>query len=191
MKSEPKWACEFCHKKFQTRSLLKAHNYGVHRKKTASVTCHLCGKSFYTPFYLNKHKIIAHTDKSERLVMREQCSVCGEWLLTKSGIFYHKQLHTSGVQICEHCKMECPNRPSLLSHIRQHHRAHKFKCSYCAKTFSIRSDLRNHEETHTRHKTYQCQFCPKVFNISYSLRTHVTRHHKEEIQMSKETKKLT
>lgn len=90
--SEPKFECQICHKKFQLQALLKNHMYAVHREKKASVTCEICGKSFYAKFFLNKHMVTAHTDRSERLAMRKQCEHCGEWLLSKSGIYYHKQV---------------------------------------------------------------------------------------------------
>ena len=110
--------------------------------------------------------VTAHTDKSVRLAMRKQCEHCGEWLLSKSGIYYHKQvnednkftffcikinvcilfefsqLHTSGIQKCEQCGMELPNRPALMGHIREYHRDHKHKCSYCEKTFVTAYKLR-------------------------------------------------
>lgn len=90
--SEPKFECQICKKKYQLQSLLKSHMWTVHREKKRSITCEQCGKSFYIKFHLDKHMLSSHTDKSERLVTRKQCEHCGEWLLTKSGIFYHKQV---------------------------------------------------------------------------------------------------
>lgn len=92
VKTDPTHKCDICNKKFQLQSLLKCHKYAAHRNKIARVTCELCGKFFYAQFFLNKHMITAHTDKSERLAMRKQCEFCGEWLLSKSGIYYHKQV---------------------------------------------------------------------------------------------------
>lgn len=89
--SEPKFECKICQKKFPLQSLLYSHMYGVHREKKASVCCEICGKSFYTNFHLNKH-MLTHSDKSERLAERKQCEHCGEWLMTYSGIYYHKQV---------------------------------------------------------------------------------------------------
>lgn len=139
--AEPKFECEICQKKFQLESLLKNHTYAVHREKKASVTCEICGKSFVAQFFLNKH-MLTHTDKSERLAMRKQCEHCGEWLMTKSGIYYHKQLHTTGIQKCDQCEVELPNKLALKRHILEYHRAHKYNCSHCTKTFSTGSDLR-------------------------------------------------
>lgn len=109
--------------------------------------------------------------------------------------------------------MELPNKLALLGHIRQYHRAHKFKCSYCEKTFSTASVLRvreframfripqdlidlnsiafqTHEEGHTRHNVYQCKFCPRTFTVPSSRRTHTRRNHYEELKMSKNEKNL-
>lgn len=122
---------------------MKNHKYAVHREKKRSVTCEICGKSFYTMFHLQKH-LLSHTDKSERLTERTQCEYCGEWLMSKSGIYYHEQIHTSGVQKCPQCQMELPNKASLLGHIRSHHRERKFKCGYCEKTFSNASTMKVH-----------------------------------------------
>lgn len=157
--------------------------------------------------------MLSHVDKSERLTQGKKCEYCGEWLMTKSGIYYHEQIHTSGIQKCQHCDMELPNKVALLGHIRQYHREHKFKCSFCDKTFSTASTmkasseftfhllipckkicnlnfylLQTHEESHTRHKNYQCKFCPRVFCVQSSRRTHTRRNHHEELQQSKTMK---
>lgn len=216
VKSEPKFECEICHKKyddsidffqkicscilfdavlrenfffrfnsrFQLEILLKNHTYAVHREKKHSVTCEICGKSFYVKFHLDKH-MLSHTDKSERLTQRKQCEYCGEWLMTKSGIYYHEQIHTSGIQKCPDCDMELPNKVALLGHIRQYHREHKFKCSYCDKTFATASTMKTHEESHTRHNVYQCRYCPRTFSVPSSRRTHTRRNHQEKIKRVK------
>lgn len=132
--------CSFPYR-FQLPCLLKNHMYSVHREKKHSVTCEICGKSFYVKFHLDKH-MLSHTDKSERLAQRKQCEHCGEWLMTKSGIYYHEQIHTTGVQKCQQCQAELPNKLALLAHIRQYHRERKFKCSYCDKTFATASVMR-------------------------------------------------
>ncbi|XP_031629987.1 transcription factor grauzone-like [Contarinia nasturtii] len=178
--SKPKYECDICQKKFRLDSLLRNHKYAVHREKNRFSTCEVCGKSFYTKFHLDKH-MLCHMDKSERLSERIQCQYCGEWLMTRSGVFYHHQKHTSGIQKCGQCEMELPNRVSLLGHIRQYHREHKFKCSYCDKKFPTRGTMKAHEECHTRHKTYECEFCPKTFNNKHSIKTHTRRNHGEEV----------
>ncbi|XP_055317607.1 transcription factor grauzone-like [Sitodiplosis mosellana] len=187
--TEKKFECKICHKKFQIPILLKNHIYAVHREKKCVGTCEICGKSFYTNYHLEKHKL-QHIDKSERLFERRQCEICGEWIATKSGVFYHKQIHTSGPQKCEHCQLELPNRPSYLTHIRHYHREHKYKCSFCGKTFPITSTLKKHEESHTRHRVYSCKFCDKTFSVSTSLSTHMGRDHPQERERLREMRKL-
>lgn len=121
--------------------MLKNHFYSVHREKKAIVTCEICGKSFSVKANFDKH-MLSHSDKSERLAQRKQCEHCGEWLMTKSGIYYHEQIHTSGVQKCDKCSMELPNKIALLSHIRKYHRERNHKCSYCDKSFPVSSELK-------------------------------------------------
>lgn len=86
--------------------------------------------------------MLSHVDKSERLAQRKRCEHCGEWLMTKSGIYYHDKIHTSGIQKCDQCQQELPHKLALMAHIRKHHREPKHKCSHCAKTFEIGSKLR-------------------------------------------------
>lgn len=148
------WVCEF-HQlnqsfisinyvssfRFQLPNLLKNHCYSVHREKKAIVTCEICGKSFSVKANFDKH-MLSHTDKSERLAQLKQCEHCGEWLMTKSGIYYHEQIHTSGVQKCTQCEMELPHKIALLAHIRKYHRERNHKCSYCDKSFPVSSELK-------------------------------------------------
>ncbi|XP_031627535.1 zinc finger protein 883-like isoform X2 [Contarinia nasturtii] len=180
--SEPEYECDVCPKKYHLASMLKYHKYSVHRERKPNFCCEICGKDFYVKFHLDKHMLHKHTDKSERLIERKQCEYCGDWLLSKSNVFYHHQKHTTGIQKCNHCQMEFPNRIVLLGHIRQHHREHKFKCSYCGKSFANASKMKTHEESHTRHKIYQCKFCPKTFQIQSSRQTHTRRNHPEAIK---------
>ncbi|XP_055317606.1 transcription factor grauzone-like [Sitodiplosis mosellana] len=186
---EAKLECEICSKRFQIESLLKMHMYAAHREKKIVGTCEICGKSFYRNFSLEKHKL-QHIDKSERLIERTQCAHCGEWIATKSGEFYHKQIHTSGPQTCEHCKLVLPNKVALLGHIRKYHREHKHKCKFCDKTFQNGWKLKIHEESHTRENLYPCQFCSKVFTVYGSRRTHQSRDHPQELKQLSEARKL-
>lgn len=121
--------------------MLKNHYYSVHREKNENATCEICGKFFNVKATFNKHMLL-HLDKTERLAHRKQCDHCGEWLLTKSGIYYHKKIHTSGIQKCEQCLIEFPHRLALMAHIRNYHRKLMYKCNHCEKTFDIGSKLR-------------------------------------------------
>lgn len=126
---------------FRLVALLRNHYYSVHREKKAHVTCEICGKHFNVKANFHKH-MLQHVEKSERLAQRKQCDQCGEWLMTKSGMYYHETIHRSGVQKCDQCQMELPHRLALLAHIRKHHRQPQFKCTLCEKTFDIRSSLK-------------------------------------------------
>lgn len=86
--------------------------------------------------------LISHTDKSVRLAQSQKCKVCGEWLMSKSGIYYHEQIHKSDPQKCPHCDIELANKMALQYHIRQYHREQKYKCSYCDKRYDIASKLK-------------------------------------------------
>lgn len=127
--------------RFKLARLLKSHNYANHREKKCTATCENCGKSFTSQVYLNKH-MLSHSDKWERLAQKKQCKHCGEWLMSRSGILYHQQIHTSGVQKCRHCEMELPNLPALRTHIQRFHRECNLKCSYCDKSYNLPSKLR-------------------------------------------------
>lgn len=70
---------------------LRSHMNSVHREKKPIVTCEICGKSFSLRAHLKMH-MQTHVDKSERLFQQRQCEHCGEWLMSKSGVYYHEQV---------------------------------------------------------------------------------------------------
>lgn len=127
--------------RFKVESLLQSHVYTVHREKKFKHICEICGKKFHAKYFLDQHKL-SHIDHSDRLTEKKQCEHCGVWLLTKGGIFYHQQIHTTGEQQCTVCNLKFPHKPALLEHNRQHHRKLKYKCSHCDKAFDIKSKLR-------------------------------------------------
>lgn len=126
--------------RFQLAITLRNHKYNVHREKKPKVTCEICGKQFINNAALSKH-MHCHEDASEKLARSTQCEHCGEWLVSKSGIYYHEQIHTSGPQTCEQCGAELPHKIALLAHIRKVHREARFKCSYCELAFTERTKL--------------------------------------------------
>lgn len=134
--------------------------------------------------------MLLHVDKSERLAHRKRCEHCGELLMTKSGIYYHAQIHTSGIQKCDQCQQELPHKLALRAHIRKHHREPKHRCSHCDKTFEIGSKLREHEDSHTRHNIYPCDYCSKKFCVMSSRQTHMRRNHPAEMKERKNLRKM-
>lgn len=136
---------------------LTRHKYNVHREKKPKVTCEVCGKSFQSNAILNKHKV-SHENDDEKLARSQQCEYCGEWLQSKSGIYYHEQIHTSGPQTCDQCGLVLANKIALQGHIRKAHRVAKFKCSYCDMAF-------------TECSTLTVVFKPSLFTFKYFLLT--------------------
>lgn len=126
--------------RFQLETTLKHHKNNVHEEKKLKVTCEICGKQFIHNAALSKH-MHRHEDPSEKLARSTQCKYCGEWLATTGGLYYHKQIHTSGPQTCQKCGVELPNKIALSAHIRKAHREPRFKCSYCDSLFSERTKL--------------------------------------------------
>lgn len=112
--------------------------------------------------------MLSHTDKSERLAQRKQCEHCGEWLMTKSGIYYHEQIHTSGTQKCDQCNMELPHKIALLAHIRKYHRERNFKCSYCDKSFPVSSELKVNIVVHIKFIAYLSM--TSQFDLNFTLK---------------------
>lgn len=153
---EFEYECELCHKRyvrlltkwwnclifellfrFPIKERLKTHMSSVHH--SVARICEVCGKSCRTKKMLQTH-LLTHVDKNLKTGM--PCKYCGEILQSPSGIYYHKQLHTSGPQKCNECTMELPNRNALQDHVRSHHRARKHKCNYCDKTYMTPYKLR-------------------------------------------------
>lgn len=91
-----------------------------------------------------RHKRNKHMDQTVKLPpkVKVQCQYCGEWLLSKAGIRYHKDLHTTGTVKCELCNTEWPCKNSYQSHYRAQHRERKHKCLLCHRKYETASKLK-------------------------------------------------
>lgn len=76
---------------FGLDSLRQRHMYARHNKKI--LTCEYCGKTYSDKSHFNTH-VQTHLDISERVFQPRPCEHCGDWLMTKSGLYYHEQVGT-------------------------------------------------------------------------------------------------
>lgn len=68
------------------------HYWRIHPKTQRIFTCEVCGKTYNEKVKLKNH-MMSHKDKSERLEVRRQCEICGEWLMTRTSYYNHKEVN--------------------------------------------------------------------------------------------------
>ncbi|EDW74375.1 uncharacterized protein Dwil_GK21880 [Drosophila willistoni] len=182
-KSEYKFQCLECNKKFPVHRRLREHMGIVHNPEN-SVICDKCGKTLGSPKYLKRHNEYMHSDEPGEKPKPVQCEICGTWLRNKRGLKRHvDSVHEppSEKHICQICNHRSTNSRSLKRHIYYNHIAEKkFKCGLCEKSFMRPGELREHTSTHTGEVLYTCPNCPMTFFCAANRLKHRQRLHRAE-----------
>ncbi|XP_078512592.1 uncharacterized protein LOC144772249 isoform X2 [Lissotriton helveticus] len=196
-KSERRFACSECGKKFNKKELLLAHQR-VHAG-LRPFPCSECDKSFnrmsclinhlkyhtgVRPFHCSiceksfteKSSLVNH-ERFHKDVMLYHCAVCGKSFTEKSSLTRHQRFHT-GVRPfhCFECEKSFTRKAHLLEHQRTHTGVKPYRCTECEKSFTQKQNLLTHQRLHTGVRPFQCSECGKGFAQKTNLLSHQRMH---------------
>ncbi|XP_063927353.1 zinc finger protein 235-like [Zophobas morio] len=143
--------CEFCSKRFPTKTNFDAH---VRRHKNERpFACHLCDKKFVVNSSLQKH-FLAHSNQRAFV-----CDICKKEYKHKRVMNVHKKrVHGVG-------EAKVPER------VKRH------LCHVCPKSFFDRNKLVKHMCSHTGEKPHMCGICQKKFVDKSYIKPHMKKVH--------------
>ncbi|RUS74782.1 hypothetical protein EGW08_017449 [Elysia chlorotica] len=171
-KTQRKFSCGICNKKYGSNLGLTKHNMLLHSKR---ILCELCRNTFSSPGDLSKHTVV-HTKKK-----LHKCSICGSTFTEKSTLTRHIRLHNSQFPFsCKECGKRFYETSSLHKHMRVHTGEKPYKCHICGKSFSDSSNLTKHKRVHTGERPYHCHICNMNFKQAATLRGHLASHFGEK-----------
>lgn len=164
--------CGLCLQKFDTKSLLKAHQKDIHGG--GAYGCDVCGKIVVSKKSIELHILTKHAQVKTFL-----CDTCGEGFPYSVNLHRHVKDKHIRTYKCNLCDMKYFNRSALQDHIRGvHTKERPFQCAAkdCGKTFSNDSTFRSHKRVHAEDK-HECNICSKQFSFKGNLQTHLKNIH--------------
>ena len=115
-KSEKKYCCETCTKKFVTSYKLTWHIRDVH-EKSGDFACEFCGKRFFREYDKMLHERMHTGEKPFR------CDDCGSAFHRKEVLKRHHNSVHSGIKYpCHLCKYEAKEKSHLRRHLKNVHK---------------------------------------------------------------------
>lgn len=145
-KKEKRFKCKICEKSFRKRHELASH-FMIRHTQSKEHTCDMCGKSVATRRKLSLHIRSVHKTKVKKEF--PPCAHCGKEFTSRSGIRYHRNLHSTVKKNC---------------------------CSICGQTFVTTTHLQRHMMVHSGKKPYVCHMCNNSFTQIGNLKIHLKVH---------------
>ena len=138
------FSCEYCGKKYCSRSNLKSHVDTVHRGLKNE--CNICEKTFFDKWKLKTHMNTVHSSK------RYECPYCIQTCSRIDTLRRHIKAKHEGPEIdksdypivCELCGERYRSSTGLYDHIKSKHEGKTYSCPYCIKQLANRSSFHRH-----------------------------------------------
>lgn len=161
--------CPYCEAKFNQKSNLKTHVFGVHHFKLS--TCRTC-KIITSKAKLQDH-MKTHPNRGFK------CEQCNTSFDTQIRLLRHMKIHSSERPYkCTYCLKSFVYKWNLTEHIRIHTGEKPFVCRLCGKGFCQSSTLKRHSlAMHTTEKPYKCSQCDESFVRILLLKKHFVNKH--------------
>ena len=151
-----------------------------------SEMCDFCGKKFKTKSSLKKHYIDAHdglgvNNEEPENAESFQCDQCEKTFPEAHNLKIHiRRVHeATRDHVCKVCQKAFASAFKLNHHIRVVHEGEKnHVCSICGKAFGTGSDMRKHvRKVHEKKKEFQCEHCDFGCNNRKTLVNHWKKEH--------------
>ncbi|XP_067637932.1 uncharacterized protein [Eurosta solidaginis] len=161
--------CEYCAKKFTSRTYLRKHIL-LHTDRIFA--CKLCDDTFKERKALREHEKGHHSERRNFL-----CSICGESFVRNDYLRIHMRRHNGEKPYkCQFCGKGFPRATDVKIHERYHTGTKPNLCTLCGKGFHRAYNLTIHMRTHTGERPYKCEECGRGFTQSNDLKAHIRRH---------------
>ena len=116
---EPKFTCEDCGERFNTRTKLYNHRNKIHAgEQGKKFMCEHCGRKFYAQYHLKNH-MFQHTGSREFI-----CKTCGKSYASDVSLRIHLNTHKGKKYSCDICGMEFTQSCSVTRHKGTAHGIH-------------------------------------------------------------------
>ncbi|XP_053951146.1 zinc finger protein 239-like [Anastrepha ludens] len=169
--------CEYCCKKFTSRTYLRKH---VLMHTDRIFACKFCDDTFKERKALREHEKGHHSDRRNFL-----CSVCGESFVRNDYLRVHMRRHNGEKPYkCQYCGKGFPRATDVKIHERYHTGTKPNLCNLCGKGFHRAYNLTIHMRTHTGERPFKCEECGRGFAQSNDLKAHIRRHTGERFKCS-------
>lgn len=201
-KSEFRFFCSKCPRKFRTEDLKDIHETG----HDTNNKCAKCGTQLKTIHNYEKHVDYCRKKFSYQFI----CFICGKELMTLSSLNVHIANHErlkegdegpspkvkineipsdekkipkhfnnkTNIYICSLCSMEFTSRVKCKNHEFKHKNTFNKKCPKCNRQFtdSFKYDIHMKDPTKCDFKTFTCHVCGKLCASKTILSSHIATH---------------
>ncbi|XP_072030923.1 uncharacterized protein [Amphiura filiformis] len=174
-KTDKRWQCRWCQKKFHARYNLKKH-YCILMPGERKVVCEHCGKKFVTEAQMEKHNYLAHKRP------HPGCSICGQKFYSKERLKSHiqKDHYKTKPFPCRYCPQSWYTERKRKRHEdNRHHGKKRYVCEVCGAAVN---DLKKHSGKHLKVRNYACKQCPYKAKQLIDLKSHVSRSHEKIVE---------
>lgn len=173
LKTELRFECSECQKKFKVKSSLAKHML-IH-SDVKDFSCADCGKMFKSKALLDRH-VYVHVKKPYK------CTICLKLFRYMRSRDYHMNtVHTDELNYhCSHCQKAFKTKTYLSTHLLVHSDVRDFCCSICEKRFKSKCSLTVHFKIHTGLKIHQCSLCSQSFRTASHRHRHMETVHSDE-----------
>lgn len=144
------YKCKLCPRGFTEENYLNNHMRTHIPEDQKPHECEVCKKRFIHVTLLNKH-MLKHSGEKPFV-----CKICNKGCYAENSLLKHMKIHEKKEgdpallkHICDYCKSEFADAPTLAVHIKQHTGDRPFLCNICGKCFPQRFNLELHLRTHT------------------------------------------
>lgn len=177
-----KFKCNECEEEFRQKSELNFHKTTEHKLKI----CRKCNFEFNNFQAYLEHKE-SHDDlqiaKNNKAAMKvgqvgRECEICGKILMTQGGLMTHVRMHSEAPKFrCELCQKEFFQKVNLINHTKTHNIQNRsYSCSKCEKKFFEKSHLQRHQNFHNVSREFECTTCNKFYKTERCLKVHKQVH---------------
>uniref|UniRef100_A0A2P2I7S5 Zinc finger protein 260-like n=1 Tax=Hirondellea gigas TaxID=1518452 RepID=A0A2P2I7S5_9CRUS len=170
--AEKKWACQYCNKKFSTKTYLIVH-HKIHRGEKP-FKCEECDYRA-----VSRDSVKKHAERSHGQMKPLKCNICPRTFMyyshKKSHMLRHYNLKPFS---CHLCNRSFQLKRHLTDHIRLHEGKPKYKCEQCDVAYVLPDSLRKHKDLHLSSPLI-CHICEKQFYVTGRYNKHMTMHRRE------------